>query len=138
MKPILFIDVDGVLNWFPPDIDAAIPWRKERDAFLDWARERFECRFLTAWFESVWNVLPARFHFPVEQWVHDKTEAIRRLAPNEAWFWLDDDRMQDEQRELQKLNATHRFIHINNRKADELLRARTVLEKLLTAKAQAQ
>jgi hypothetical protein len=121
MKKVLFIDVDGVLNTYSDEI--GITWREERDLFLDWAATLFECRFLTAWNATeLKEEFPSKWHFPVEDWLHNKAEAIWRLPKDRTWAFLDDDPWD--------LSNTHpgEFILIDGEKVGELRRVMAILK----------
>ena len=121
MQKILFLDVDGVLNTY--NDENGISWRPERDEFLDWAMERFECRFLTAWFASIHKELPKKWHFPVEDWGDNKAEALWRLPQDRTWVFLDDDHW-----DLSNVRAQGEFILIDGWKAGELHRVMRTLK----------
>jgi hypothetical protein len=120
MKKVLFIDVDGVLNTYSDEI--GITWREERDEFLSWAAEHFECRFLTAWGFELYAELPEKWRFPMEAWTRNKAEALWRLPKDRTWAFLDDDPWD--------LSNTHpgEFILIDGEKVGELRRVMAILK----------
>lgn len=146
-KPVLFLDVDGVLIRYPSYKGNEILYAKHprgipapgvRD-FLSWAFEHFECRWLTAWAvsgtmiretrESLSKVLdmePSLFEIPNHShpWGDNKTQAIDATEfQNGArlGFWLDDDIMKDEQAQLRKWGLPHIFVHTNSSKDPDAL-----------------
>lgn len=121
MRTILFIDVDGVLNIY--NEKNGITWREERDEFLAWAAEHFECRFLTAWFDSIHKELPRKFHFPVENWNDNKAEALWKLPLDRKWVFLDDDEW-----DLSNVRAPGQFVLIDGFKPGELRRVMRLLK----------
>lgn len=121
MKKVLFIDVDGVLNTYNEEV--GIEWREERDEFLEWAADLFECRFLTAWFASIYKELPKKWHFPVEDWNDNKADALCRLPKNREWVFLDDDHW-----DLSEVRAPGEFILIDGYKPGELRRIMATLK----------
>lgn len=121
MKKVLYIDVDGVLNLY--NEENGITWREERDVFLAWAAEHFECRFLTAWGLELYRELPPKWHFPLEDWDKNKAEALWRLPKDRTWAFLDDDPW-----DLADVIAPGEFILIDGEKVGELLRVMATLK----------
>jgi hypothetical protein len=139
MRPVLFLDIDGVCNgWTGNEADlhpeyfgalCRVPGATE---FFRWAVGRFEVRWLTAW--SVNNAGAMREErVPELAWLlgveedeiravrsapwdgTDKTTGIRAVIGESGreWIWLDDDRMERELASLEAMGATDRLIHVD-------------------------
>jgi hypothetical protein len=116
--PVLYLDVDGVLQYADGD-----QWRPrlEAEAFLAWAVSRFQCRWLTNWIdpnrniprnlriavppgivEVNWRVASAHYPF--------KAAAIR---DDEDWYWLEDEPSEFDLAELRRRKQMHRLIVVD-------------------------
>ena len=136
MKPVMYLDVDGVL-W---DVDLAVAGKhgiamedaykgaNGLEAFITWALEHFEVRWLTAWamggcmdnygwerlerYTGVpWEVW-ARV-WPSKGWSRNKTEGIdwdEHLA-GRPFVWVEDELLQGEMRFLEETGFAHRYYH---------------------------
>ncbi|HKZ40494.1 MAG TPA: hypothetical protein VJ044_05995 [Candidatus Hodarchaeales archaeon] len=113
MKPVLYLDVDGVLIQFREDRTmlhyehhkGGFPANRVGD-FLKWADDNFEVRWLTCWCPSgqmhperktrleaiLWEDLPDWVN-PMTWW-GEKTYGINFDEPR-MWFWLDDETKHD-------------------------------------------
>ena len=112
-RPLLFLDVDGVIGRFgveaegrgrhiertgylPLDVDERIAgWLRSLD-------EAFEVVWATSWFEDANGILPAlglELSWPVLAWTERKLPQILELAGERPFAWVDD----DVQRELDQL-----------------------------------
>lgn len=136
-KPVLFIDVDGVLLRFPESEPLEF-WQQHPHGcptphvaeFLEWATTHFECRWLTSW--APWGImnneskerLAQVLDVPVElltkldhrhPWGDNKTQAIdiSEFENGRTFRWLDDDVMKDEQEVLKRWGVSESFIHTN-------------------------
>lgn len=101
-KPILFLDVDGVLNVFdesgsPTQTPNGFPvWipegTKERLKIL---AEYFEMIWCTAWMGTAHvafkEVLDLTDHWDYVSWTQYKLTEIIKTAGNRPWAWVDDD-----------------------------------------------
>lgn len=107
MKPLLFLDVDGVLNclaWSGADYDSlrqkvggtpcvVPPYVAENVRRL---AERFEMVWATAWLGRAHTAWRDVLGLPDESWPHVsytnlKLPAIIRYAAERPWAWVDDD-----------------------------------------------
>lgn len=124
-KPVLFLDVDGVLIRYTRTEALPTPHVKE---FLEWAVEHFECRWLTSWAKWGTMEVPQRVTLSAilgvsesllkkldhtHPWSEDKTQAIdiTEFENGPLVRWLDDDRMNDEQATLKRWGVPEIFIH---------------------------
>ena len=102
-KPILFLDVDGVLNCFDeangtlihegsPE-RACVPWQMSDK--LKVLNDRFDIVWATAWFGSAnaafKEFLPIKEAYPFLQWRQHKLTEILKYANGRPWAWADDD-----------------------------------------------
>lgn len=108
-KPILFLDVDGVLNvWHNTSqctveyvmINSGTAWQacipvgtKERLAKL---LEVYEPVWATAWLGSAHGIFSPPLALSEEHWphiyfTHHKVTEILKVAGNRPWAWIDDD-----------------------------------------------
>ena len=136
MKPILYLDVDGVLVGFP-EFYSAEWWKQHPEGIaayrvkncLMWLTDNFEVRWLTAWvskgsmhpsrIEDLQRVLgdvPTniinKIHNPMERILSDKTSAID-FETMQEWYWFDDELSMEESITLQKHHSLTKFIGIN-------------------------
>lgn len=135
-KPVLFLDVDGVVLGFRDDPatlqvykDGVVPAEGLWD-FLDWAIEHMDCRWLTSW--APWGTMdrPSKEqliriiggdinkldHFDHDHpWGSDKTQAIdpTEFFGGKLAFWLDDDVCKGEQKDLKRWGLERIFVHTN-------------------------
>lgn len=119
-RPLLFLDVDGVINCLCPQvpvqdfrvlshgnigIDVRVPLgTAERLMHL---AESFEIVWATAWMESanaILKPLGIDVAWPTLQWDDLKLKAIPRFAGERPWAFIDDD-MGFELRELERDGA---------------------------------
>lgn len=105
-KPILFLDVDGVLNIFDEDkstgvlINGHTPQRayvphgmKERIKLLS---DNFDIVWATAWFGQAHAAFREHLELPDQSWPHlewrmFKITEILKYAGIHPWAWVDDD-----------------------------------------------
>jgi len=137
-KPVLFLDVDGVLIRYTRTEALPTPHVKE---FLEWAVEHFECRWLTSW--AKWGTMedPHRNTLAgilgvstdllkkldhTHPWSEDKTQAIDITEfdgeAHRLVRWLDDDRMNDERATLKRWGVPEMFIHTDCSKNPDRLK----------------
>lgn len=136
-KPILYIDVDGVLFGLYGDPES-FQLRPGVTSFLRWATERFECRWLTAWPQDRMEELMRRIYasqyltIVYADWrPNSKTDGIDFSAAE--WFWIEDGINESEEATLQARGCYDRFIYVDARGADELERVRQVLAAKLAS-----
>jgi hypothetical protein len=146
MKPILFLDVDGVLlRRRHPGIFDSFEVAPGCLEFLGWATARFRCRWLSSRCRKGWpdgtrrafRVARAPLDDPrwcvldlieLAAWRASKTEAI---DPRSDFWWVDDDPSADDRDWLRVHGCEDRLIEVNSdRDADALLRARSRLSAL--------
>jgi hypothetical protein len=136
-KPVLFLDVDGVLIRYTRTEALPTPHVKE---FLEWAVEHFECRWLTSWAKSGTMDWEHRVELAKKlgvseallrnmdhrhPWNDEKTQAIdiTEFDDNHCLVrWLDDDRMNDEQATLKRWGVQEIFIHTDCNKNPQRLK----------------
>lgn len=102
MNPLLFVDVDGVLNVPRNMADCTlniggVPCHLPEDtaarlrSLLGW----YEPVWATAWFKHANALLPHlgiyNVRWPVLKWDDYKLPAIREYAAGRPWAWIDDD-----------------------------------------------
>lgn len=141
MKPVLYLDVDGVLLTFPPileknDLEARpgplgmTPAPGARD-FLKWALKHMEVRWLTAWAQGgdmldrraemlgeLLDIGPERLQqIPSLGWHHDsKPDGIfwvEHIVQERPFVWLDDDQMPRELTILEDQGLLEHFWHVD-------------------------
>lgn len=128
-KPDLYLDLDGVL------IDTTGKTRYPTvvpvfDDFINWAIERFNCFYLTAWPESHIHggILKREMpKFPRIDWdqMGDKNEErnkVNGINLNNDFVWLDDDEITCEQKDLFKYGRINSFFHVNSEVQNDVLR----------------
>jgi len=130
-KPVLYLDVDGVLIQFREDRTrlhyemhkGGFPANRVGD-FLKWADENFEVRWLTSWamhgvmrperklaLEAIlWETLP-NWDNPLSWASGEKVDGIDYKDPR-TWFWVDDETKRD--RPLLPENYGNRLIKTNS------------------------
>lgn len=129
--PVLYIDVDGVLRYVDRD-----GWqnRVEAEEFLEWAVQRFECRWLTSWNDPSRN-LPRSLGIRVPEGIVEVRWAAEDAAGrplgksasinfSENFVWLDDAPTTFDLARLQRRGQRHRWIEVNPCKAFILNRLR--------------
>lgn len=119
MRPILFLDIDGVLNtWSAPEIEVSedhpialgrVPGAPE---FFQFALQHFDVRWLTAWAVNGY-FLPRQIETlawllccppdvilqtPAVSWREAKTDGIAAVIANQDidWLWIDDEILRSE------------------------------------------
>ena len=116
-RPVLYIDVDGVLFGLYGDPEV-FQLRPQVNGFLAWCVTNFRCRWLTAWdnkrIESVLgecysNAVHAITH---TKWTKTKCDAIDFAEPN-LWYWIEDGISAEETVILQDLGVLDRFIFVS-------------------------
>lgn len=132
-KPILYLDVDGVLISFRED-RTRLHYEMHRGGFpaqrvgqfIDWVDRNFEVRWLTAWAingsmkeESrlrlsaiLWHDIPESWVNPLPWW-NNKVEGIdfKEVRP---WFWMDDEQSEADNEMVPRDGPN--FIHTNSSK----------------------
>lgn len=103
-RPILFLDVDGVLNCFDESRGklihegtanhACVPY--EMDLRLELLNLSFDIVWATAWFGSAHSAFREHLHLPEEPWPYlkwnqYKLTEILKYAGSRPWAWADDD-----------------------------------------------
>jgi len=129
-KPLLYIDVDGVLVG---EYEGFFQLRPHVEEFLSWAIESFECRWLTV--RPVFEVtallrrIDAAYLIPfIEEaiWGHMKIEAIDFTR---SFFWIEDGIREIEKAVLRAHGCLDRYIHVDPQGRDELLRVMEMLQE---------
>ena len=101
-KPLLFLDVDGVLNVFdesgtPTQMPNGFPvWIPEGTSLrLELLAQKFDIVWATAWMGSAHpafkEVLDLPDHWPHISWTQLKLTEIIKWAGDRPWAWVDDD-----------------------------------------------
>jgi len=100
MKPLLYLGIDGVLTAKYGD-PPLLQWRPSTFSFLYWARQEFNCRWLTMWPAGLLERLPALMKSPIFklsvcEFGRHKAEGIERdlirlKGYAVPWWWLDAD-----------------------------------------------
>lgn len=128
MKPILYLDVDGVL-WVPVRLEVYGPAPGLRD-FMAYVLKHFEVRWCTTWalsgVMSPVNLerLVEYTQQPVELWMQVqpslpwnelKTEAIdwEEIEQRRHFVWLEDGLLQAEEKELLNRGCLDSYIYTN-------------------------
>lgn len=134
MKPILYIDVDGVLFG---EYEGYFQLRPNVIGFLEWCTKYFDCRWLTCWgqdqLESLFNMI---YGTRVEQkikyhkWFHLDNKA-KAIDLDNDFYWIEDGLPEDEIEILDNAHKTDRYIYVNNQGRDELDKIREILEDRL-------
>lgn len=138
-KPVLYIDVDGVL--FGEYCDN-FQLRPNVMGFLQWCIEHFDCRWLTCWshdqLESLFHRIYADKVFKAIKYVrwsrhgfNDKTVGIDF---NADWYWIDDDLFPEEQMVLTYHRCLDRHIRVNPNGEYELQVVQAKLREILNSK----
>lgn len=138
MKPILFLDIDGVLNTWTGNMDdinpdfpnalCRVPGARE---FFLWADRTFEIRWLTAWLPGHERTMPLQFlqalswllgvdanrlaEIRSAPWWDEKTEGVRAVIGNSdrEWVWLEDGLSQGELQWLAETGNMGRFLNVD-------------------------
>lgn len=125
-KPILFIDVDGVLFG---GYEGRIQLRPNVWRFLEWCTEFFECYWLTAWPEDrlrqlafVTYGLDVFKKIKYCDWMHmgSKAQAAIQTANDKPFFWLEDGIMPEDAKILAENNKSKSYIYVNEHGRDAL------------------
>jgi hypothetical protein len=129
MRPFVFVDVDGVLNYLGPTrdgdlADLGVSWPATNDANLDALAAVFIPVWSTAWgeranerFDRDWPIVPLG---PVPDWAMRpgggswKLEAVRRFAGGRPAAWIDDDVHDDMLEWARNRAAATRIVPIHN------------------------
>jgi len=145
-KPILYIDVDGVLFGLYGD-PQAFQLRPGVSSFIQWAMKHFDCKWLTSWpKEALVKLYNSLYNFGGDMLFPDYVDwrncsrkqgvTDRKTAGidwNAEWFWIDDGPVGVERMDLRSRNAWHRWIEVRYEGADELERVRAILTDKLVA-----
>lgn len=141
-RPIIYLDVDGVLNKFPVDSATAANGAAE---FMKWALDFGEVRWLTYWCPSgimplqaiVWlsntmGISPNKLSTIYNPRYHmgHKPDAIDWEAHENgrAWFWLDDTEDEEWMQSLEFKNAKDHFILTRSGQDDDaLMKAKQII-----------
>jgi hypothetical protein len=118
VKPLLFLDVDGVINACPPPEGAEVIVREGfRIGIQPWLREcllrlheHFEVVWMTTWREKAEPCFAEVLGLPGERpyvpWEHYKLPALRTYACDRPWAFVDD----DAEWELRSLGLTRTMV----------------------------
>jgi hypothetical protein len=140
MKPILFLDVDGVLNVFlksreelHPNFAVALVPAPGVKEFIQFARENFDVRWLSAWSVAGYIHYPEALAWltgltvdevnaiPAVRWPHNKATAAIKTASDRPWVWLEDGISKGELYILKDANVLDRYIYVNSDKDSQAL-----------------
>lgn len=139
MKPILFLDVDGVLVGLQAlntlrGRELRLPYLQLKPlmgSFFQEARAHFDIVWATAWGEEANGLLPALWGFPVPLPQFslpaipvggDKLDEILAYTKGRKdWLWIDDSVWPDQVRRLQEAGCTGNFIHVSSAVEAEIL-----------------
>lgn len=141
MKPVLYLDVDGVLLTFPPVLEEAglaaeagqlgMTAAPEAARFLRWAQQHMEVRWLTAWAQGGdmrekrvqmladhLDMNPVELeNIPSLGWKQDcKPDGIfwvEHIARQRPFVWMDDDQMPHELTVLEDAGMLESFWHVD-------------------------
>jgi len=142
-KPVLYIDVDGVLFAHYGD-PFAFQLRPGVGSFLTWAIRNFRCRFLTCWSEDqVWKLLHSIYlggyvpqgqpgpTFEYANWkpTGQKSGVVKR---HETFFWIEDGVSREDEALLKSWGKWNCYIPVNPSGEDGLAEAKKALERRLT------
>lgn len=138
MKPVLFIDVDGVLFGI---YEGYFQLRPNVIGFLDWCVHHFDCYWLTCWdferLKKLMNILQGLrladqidyCHWP--QYEHNKARGALAYAPWREFYWIEDGLPEDEIKVLESAGKLERYIYVHPEGRDELERIKGILEEKL-------
>jgi len=145
LKPILFLDIDGVL-WTYSDLCPIAGPAEGLKELWPWARKNFEIYWLTAWAVNrtempkdvairLWKYtgLPVNetIDCPVAPWLYYKSEGVEAVIgdSDRQWLWLEDELMLEEIEWLVNTNNRWRHIFCNVfRDKDSLVEATRILK----------
>lgn len=136
MKPILFIDVDGVLIGL---YDGYLQIRPNVIGFLDWCSKHFECVWLSCRMDSFARLAD----IPLPQggemlrkiktckWNRNKAEAALKYANKRQFYWIEDGLLDEEVETLLDAGFMNNFLWVNPEGRDELyLTQKRLAEKI--------
>jgi len=143
MKPVLYLDVDGVL-WDVAE-DGTFKGSNGLESFMNFALENFEVRWLTSWALEGYireDRLPQLENFtklsletwkqvcPSMKWRENKTEAIdwEEHFYGRPFVWIEDGLLDEELIFLSELNYLDCYIHTDVfEDPDALIKAHKIL-----------
>lgn len=138
MKPILYIDLDGVVFGYYGD-PACLQLRPGVRSFLTWACRNFECRILTGWGEKDYGELVRSQYLSMLplKYVQKEWHKADAVDMTEDFLWIEDrieacaDRYEADCGHCHEvLNAAgqhHRFIYVDEMGEDNLIEVRAKL-----------
>jgi hypothetical protein len=133
MKPILFIDVDGVLFG---EYDGYFQLRPNVIGFLDWCQKHFDRRWLTCWGDRFNKVASGIYGgraienfgcVPWHQYDHNKAKGALTTAKDRQFYWIEDGLPDEEIEILYHAGLLGSYLWVNPYGRDELYRIKKML-----------
>jgi hypothetical protein len=136
-KPILYIDVDGVL--FGIYSGGYMQLRPNVIGFLEWCTANFECCWLTCWgrdrlyslFYRIYG-LPTFNKIRYINWiVNDSQLKVVSIDIQSDFYWIEDGILEDEENILKENGKLDRYVFVNENGRDELEHTQEQLQEIL-------
>lgn len=135
-KPLLFIDVDGVLF---ATYEGCFQLRPSVNSFLKWCTEHFECAWLTCWAHEPLKALFGhtygdRYADKIkycswQPYDHNKAKGAIAYAAGRPFLWIEDGVPEDEREILNQHGLLDNYIFVMPDGKNELVQVQQTLNK---------